>query len=241
MRDDAFYSVLERIEDAQSLPKLERAIMGLIDIYGFAHAGYHALRLPNDPRENPVVIHSYPEQWISRYRSQRYFEIDPVVLQAARSILPVDWDRLSVPEGTPQLLFREALDFGIGRKGLTVPIRGARGDLAVFTVVSALPDHEWQSLKLAQTRDIQLIGNYVHHRVLALCCDDDEAPIQLSRRERECLQWAAAGATIAGTAERLHVSERAVRGYLDSARHKLSSLTKAQAVARAIALGIVEH
>ncbi len=241
MFDDAFHSILERIERAGSLPDLEHAIMGLIDVYGFAHAGYHALRLPNDPRENPVVIHSYPEKWISRYRSQRYFEIDPVVLQAARSILPVDWGRLTVPEGTPQLLFREAQDFGIGSQGLTVPIRGARGDLAVFTVVSALPDREWQSLKLAQTRDIQLIGNYVHHRVLALCCDEGDIPIQLSRRERECLQWAAAGATIAGTADRLHVSERAVRGYLDSARHKLASMTKSQAVARAISLGIVEH
>jgi DNA-binding CsgD family transcriptional regulator len=61
----------------------------------------------------------------------------------------------------------------------------------------------------------------------------------LSPREKECLQWAASGTTIWETAHILNISERAVRLYLDVARHKLECLNKTQAVAKAVALGIV--
>jgi DNA-binding CsgD family transcriptional regulator len=63
----------------------------------------------------------------------------------------------------------------------------------------------------------------------------------MSPREKECLQWAAGGKTIWETSRILKISERAVRLYLDIARHKLECLNKTQAVAKAVALGIVEY
>lgn len=240
MGESAFNRAFADIEASRDLASLRAAMTRMIDTYGLAHAVYHALRLPNDPRENPVLIHSYPVEWIERYRSKRYFEFDPIVLSAARSIIPVDWESVDISAPRARALFREAHDFGIDQRGLTVPIRGHRGDLAIFTVTSSLQLPEWRRLKLSYMRDMQLLGHYVHQRVLSM--HGGAAPMEttLSRREQQCLQWAAAGATISVTAEKIGLSERAVRGYLDSARHKLSSLTKAQAVARAVNLGLIE-
>ena len=240
MGESAFDRAFADIEASRDVESLRAAMTRMIETYGLAHAVYHALRLPNDPRENPVVIHSYPVEWIERYRSKRYFEFDPIVLSAARSIIPVDWERIDISAPRAQALFREAHDFGIDQRGLTVPIRGHRGDLAIFTVTSSLQPAEWRRRKLSYMRDMQLLGNYVHQRVLGMSGDEAAPEVALSQREQQCLQWAAAGATITVTADKVGLSERAVRGYLDSARHKLSSLTKAQAVARAINLSIVQ-
>lgn len=85
-----------------------------------------------------------------------------------------------------------------------------------------------------------MIGLHLHVRFLALGGGAPTRPLpRLSPRERVCLKWAAAGKTIEDTATILSISERVVRGYLDSARRKLDCLTKTQAVVRAIQLGII--
>ena len=61
----------------------------------------------------------------------------------------------------------------------------------------------------------------------------------LSAREREALQWSAAGKSQADIADILSISQRTVEVHLGSARTKLHALTTAQAVGRGIALGII--
>ena len=56
----------------------------------------------------------------------------------------------------------------------------------------------------------------------------------LAKREVECLKWISVGKTASETAEILELSDRTVRFYLETARHKLKANTVAQAVAIAI-------
>ena len=185
---------------------------------------------------------TYPEEWIKHYFEKKYYRIDPVVIQGEGSIIPIDWGRLDKSPRPVKALFAEADDAGLGRQGLTFPIRGALGDTAIFTITSDVDDLEWEKIRSRYLRDMQILGNYIH--AITLRISGVKLPdyiSRLSRRERECLQWAAVGETIASTADKLHLSERVVRGYLDSARHKLDCLTKPQAVAKAIALGILHQ
>ncbi|WP_257983857.1 MULTISPECIES: helix-turn-helix transcriptional regulator [Ralstonia] len=57
----------------------------------------------------------------------------------------------------------------------------------------------------------------------------------LSRREREILQWIAAGRRQAEIAAALGLSERTVENHLRKARHRLGVATTAQAVSFALA------
>jgi DNA-binding CsgD family transcriptional regulator len=61
----------------------------------------------------------------------------------------------------------------------------------------------------------------------------------LSTREREVLQWVAAGKSQQDIGDILSISPRTVEVHLRSAREKLGALTTAQAVGRAIGLRLI--
>ena len=64
--------------------------------------------------------------------------------------------------------------------------------------------------------------------------------VKLSERQVECLRLIAAGETSAGIAEYLGLSNRTVDHYIRFACAKLGVRTRAQAVARAIELKLIE-
>jgi DNA-binding CsgD family transcriptional regulator len=61
----------------------------------------------------------------------------------------------------------------------------------------------------------------------------------LSAREREVLSWAATGLHNDQIAHKLAISERVVRAYFESARHKLNCLNRSHVLARAVGLRMV--
>jgi DNA-binding CsgD family transcriptional regulator len=61
----------------------------------------------------------------------------------------------------------------------------------------------------------------------------------LSRRERECLLWAARGKTYAETASILGIAFSTVKTNLDHSRYKLNCVSLKQATAVAVAQGIL--
>jgi len=120
-------------------------------------------------------------------------------------------------------------------------VRGAHGELALFSITANARDREWADTKRLYMRDFQIIAHHAHAMVLrttgATRTDYTNA---LSHRERECLQWAAVGKSAWETSVILKLSERSVKFYLDQARHKLDCMNKTHAVAKAISLGLVK-
>ena len=237
--DQRFERALQAVDTAATLVDLQGAVEALLEPYGLKHAVYHALRIPQAGISHSAMVFTYPEDWIKHYLSRRYYSIDPVVLTGERGIMPFDWSTLDKSSPAVRRMFAEASDAGLGVNGLTIPLRGPAGDHAIFTVTSDLAVSEWHRLKHSYMRDMQLIAVYVHGRVLQLTSSVPPEMPNLSSRERECLQWAAAGKTIDETSVILHLSMGMVRNYLDSARHKLGCLTKPQAVARGLQLGVI--
>lgn len=238
--DARFEAALTAVEGAKDIDDLRAALLGLLHPYGLKHAVYHALKIPSANIEQKVISFTYPKDWVDHYLSKRYFDIDPVVRLGRSSLLPVDWEDLDRSSHPVRRLFREAEEAGVGRRGLTIPIRGPIGDHAILTLTSEMPEQDWRALRRGYIRDMQIIAHYVHARVLALHQTIPATPtLTLSGRERETLQWAAVGKTIEETAIILHLSQSTVRVYLDSARHKLDCLTKPQAVAKALRFGLI--
>ena len=67
----------------------------------------------------------------------------------------------------------------------------------------------------------------------------EELVHHLSRRERECLIWAARGKTYAEISLILHISFGTVKTNLDASRFKLNCATLPMATARAVAHGLI--
>lgn len=240
-RDERFERTLRAIDEARTLEALQRAARGLLDSYGLRHVVYHAIRIPSLDISQDVMLFTYPSDWVSHYVEKKYYAFDPVVRTAECGIVPIDWGALDKTAPAVKRLFDEANEAGLGRQGITVPIRGPEGDHAIFTVTSDASATEWGATRLSHMRDMQVLAHYVHGRILGLhrASAGDTIAVHLSPRERETLQWAAAGKTIEDTATILKISASSTRVYLDSARHKLGCLTKSHAVAKALHLGLI--
>ncbi|MGA7972996.1 MAG: LuxR family transcriptional regulator [Pseudolabrys sp.] len=237
--DDSFELSVSEVESVRSMDELRPFISRLLGRYDLRHAAYLAVALPDQIDPRPVLVCTYPAQWTQRYIDQDYLAIDPVIGAAATNLLPFDWSELSHRGIRVKQMFDEAQEFGIGRHGLSFPVRGPLGDHALFTVTSDASTGEWQKLKSSYMRDMQLIAHFVHGKVLEFERGESVPIKPLSAREREVLGWAARGLTNDQIAFKLNISERVVRAYFESARHKLNCVNRSHVLARAVSLRLV--
>lgn len=199
---------------------------------------YHARALPGAESSDPLVLTTYPPSWVQHYIQENYVFIDPVVKQAERTILPIDWAELDKSPAPVRRLFGESREFGIGSQGLTFSIRGPRGDRALFSVNSRLKSADWQLLKPELVREMQVFAHYLHRHVIERASPDLPG-VALTRRESQTLSLAAQGLSAKEIARVLRVSPAAVRAYLDSARHKLHAINRTHAAVKGTKLGLI--
>ncbi len=186
-----------------------------------------------------VGIVTYPEAWIGHYASQGFHKLDPAFLTVSRAVGVVDWSRLQTINAFERV-FREAADFGISAIGLTLPLRGPFGDRGMFSIVFKAPEARGDFLHNDALSVLQQRAALFHDKIMRATATLSvvQNPC-LSGREREILQWIAAGKSQTDIAKILAISNRTVEVHLRSTRHKLGALTTPQAVARAIGFGII--
>jgi DNA-binding CsgD family transcriptional regulator len=170
----------------------------------------------------------------------KFFDIDPVLLGASASFDPVDWAELDWSDADRRGFREEAIAFGVGNQGYTVPVRGPAGQFAIFTINKNCSRDTWKKLLREHRTDFMLLAHFTHQRVLRLAGMEDAHPTRpLSARERDAMRLIAAGLSRAQAAEKLGISENTFRVYIDSARHKLCALNVPHAIALATHKGII--
>lgn len=182
---------------------------------------------------------NFPTAWVDHYKSNGLHIADPTIDLSTRSIAPVDWSRFRAHRGF-QKVFLRGRDFGIPDQGLTVPIRGPYGECGLLSVTRETSARDWTLLRPKIIGSLQMAAVALHDTVMQ--GDTLAATLRrpaLSSREREVLQWAAAGKSQQDIADILTLSLRTVEVHLRSARSKLAALTTTQAAGRAISLGII--
>jgi DNA-binding CsgD family transcriptional regulator len=187
-----------------------------------------------------VTILTYPVEWVSRYLGEKYETIDPVVSVAAHGILPTDWSSFARRSAKVRTLFGEAREHGVGQHGMTIPLRGRFGEIALFSFTSDESEDVWTELKRLTLPALHVASFLVHQRALDLTVkpNHSRAPI-LSPRELDCLKYLAAGMRDRQIADTLKISGSVVWAYVESMRHKLGASTRAHAVSIGIKLSII--
>lgn len=189
-----------------------------------------------------------PERYNAFYYGRNHHLHDPLVRHCMTSVQPVYWHQPGFYDGLSRrerLLFEEGTELGV-RDGMTYPLHGADprfpGALTVF--------HHREGDR-GFLRDLEHHGDVLHlaalyFHTLVLQRYGREAIRErarlprLSPRERECLTWCAAGLASKEIAERLRLSERTVNFHVGNAMRKLAVRSRAEAVARALALRLIE-
>lgn len=152
-----------------------------------------------------------------------------------RRLLPLDWAEVRNRDQTVRHIHEVAERFGIGRHGISIPIREPGVGDAMFSINFECEDRHWAEVRQRLVSTAHLFAHYYHQRMKSvIAARTVAARFDLSPREREVLLWAAEGRTARETALLLGLSESAVNLYAARAMSKLRARTKAQAVAIAV-------
>ena len=122
--------------------------------------------------------------------------------------------------------------------GLSIPVRNRVGVRSLVSFTSNHSKDGWAEYKSRNMIKLQPMAVLIDS---AAGSDFNPRlePVELSKREEECLIWAARGKTYHDIAGILNLSFASVKTYLDTARHKLSCINLTHAVAVAIATGVI--
>jgi len=232
-RDLALFELLTEIDQLTEAAGIPSLLARLLDVYSLKSIAYLGAGLTERPGEEPYFAVTYSPEWVEHYKTERFVNIDPAIQVGLRRVLPIDWAEFDRKDQKVRRLFGEACEFGLGRQGLSLPVHGRNGDRALVSITSEARAWEWQQLRLRYMRDFQLLSLHMHQAMLRLEGGQRAEHPALSPRERECLQWTAEGKTSWECAVILGLSERTVRFYLESARHKLGAANTLHAVIKA--------
>jgi len=236
-----FETIYEKIYQTSDLNDLAALMAEIRDQYGLAHLVYHAVHLPSTTDSNPILLLTYDAEWVRRYTERDYFRIDPVVSNGRSGFLPLDWSDVDHESFEARRFFKEADKFGVGRNGITLPIRGLGGERALLSITSNASPSAWKKSRLVYMREFQLVAHFLHDQAVRLAgLRLPGIKRHLSTRERESLQLAARGLAVKQIAAQLELSPTAIRLYLQSARTKLGCASLNQAIAKAISLEMID-
>jgi len=206
--------------------------------YGFR--GFMVLSVPDSGCRNlagQTQLTNWPAEFYSRYDGASLIQGSPVIERLRRSTIPFTYDahqlarrRLDGKGDACVSVFETA---NIPR-GVYLPVHdavGNRGAIAFGGDRPVVSNDELQALNLW--------AGLLYSRWAFAKSRDRRGPGSLSRREIECLRWAAAGKTTVEMARIMALSEYTVNHYLNRATRKLDSVNRVQTVAKAIRAGLI--
>jgi LuxR family transcriptional regulator, quorum-sensing system regulator SdiA len=163
-----------------------------------------------------ITFQTYDQRWIDHYMDNGYILRDPITAWGFSTNGFIRWSDPSLAD--PFGVYREAADFGL-RYGVSV----SHGPIKSRTIASfARPDREFDD------KEIAFFVASVHslHQLT-------EPPEELTRAQVEALRCIAGGDRFAEAAQKLGISESALKARITSARIRLMARTTAEAIQRA--------
>ncbi len=181
---------------------------------------------------------TYSKAWQRRYFSRRYGEIDPVLRWGSAALLPFDWADLEIGDPDAQRFFADAVRHRVGRRGLSIPVRGRKATHSVVSYTGNMSERDWVRFKSSTMQYLQQLSALIDSPA-NIGSKQPKSEVQLSPREEQCLVRAARGKTHQEIAEILGIDSGSVKSHLDSSRHKLHCINVAHAVGVAVANGVI--
>jgi DNA-binding CsgD family transcriptional regulator len=187
-----------------------------------------------------VRYSSLPQAWLEHYDAQAFAKHDPAVRHCTHANTPVMTGTEPPERGSVEAwrFWDDARSAGFGG-GVAIPLRTPGSALGGFSLVTGIAGREFLSWHKAYGRWAALAAHVVDQRTLILAALPAVRP-RLSRRERECLTWLAVGMRHDRIAERLGITRPTVELHLANARRKFGARTREQALAKAVALGLLD-
>lgn len=225
---------LDFVERSQSYTTLQPLVDDFAEMVagqGFGSFILTGLPAVGSDFDRLMICNRWPEEWSKRYGEQAYFPDDPVSKWSLAKDRPFRWREAW--DGHPntvrvQRINGEAKEFGLA-DGIAFPMRTNTGWHAVMSLASDRKVH------VSKKDEGILLMASIYFQMAATELVSSSVPrAKLTPREREILQWAAAGKTAWETSLILGISEKTVRNHMNAIHSKLDVGSTTQAVVEAL-------
>ena len=243
---------METVNVGSAAMKLTYKIIGqktddLLDILkelapelGLSHISY--VRLASNKSLDSSLLTAtttYPIEWQRRYFYKQYFLIDHIVKYGSTSSSHFDWQELERGNHIITDFFMDAVRYKVGGNGFSIPVRNRKNTCAIISFTSDMPKSDWETFKKLNMDKLYHASALIDSAAIAGSKLPDDSDVNLSLREEQCLMWAARGKTYNEIGEITNLSFHSVRSHLEVARCKLHGRNITNAVAIALALGVI--
>lgn len=229
-------ALCEAIQKAPDLAGLQVATEQLRDFLKINHIVYHWVNTDGER----FGAGTYSAEWVDRYVEKDYLRVDPVIVGCYQRFTPVDWKELDWSTKSAREFLKEAIAYGVGNQGYSIPIRGPAGQFALFTASHICDDDFWANFIAENRRDLMILSHEFNQRALEFERNGDVMrSVSLSPREIAAMTLLAKGLNRAQAAKEMEISEHTLRVYIEVARHKLGAMNTTHAVARALSQGLI--
>lgn len=220
-------------DEAASAVMVGRAFHTALEPYGLRASYSRAYGAPVRTSEL-VYARVSPPGWEEAYAREKLGTGNFLVRESRWRSTPFAWSTLPRVEPNDSKFWAVLHDYGF-TDGLGVPCHGPNGYLGVVSLAfESLP-----GLAPDERRAIEVASLIVHDRMRALATVPERLAESLSARERDCLGFVAEGKSDWEIGVILSISQTTAHTHVENAKRKLGARTRAQACARAVALGLV--
>lgn len=227
-------------EDAQTLEEAFARVLDGLSITAFSCSKQDSRR----PGGLPVVMAERgARDWDDYMADQGYFTINPCVKWTALGRAAFTWRQVQAENrragdvpAKEQALWDDAADNHM-HDGLVVRTIAPSGQLLSTRMITGQPSIRSTDRALLET--LAILFSTLRHRFYE---QEIDVPLNatLTRREAECLRWAAQGLHDYQIADRLGISGNTVRNHMQNAMRKLSASSRLAAYYRALSLGALD-
>lgn len=241
MNSSTRQKILTSLRAADSVQALYENGYEFAKALGFERFIY-AVRVPVTFSQPYVfALNGFPSGWLEAHQELGYLENDPVVAHISKTFKPFFWDELTQRVGLDDEFFEHAKSYNLN-SGLSMPIRGDKGEIAVMNVATSklIDDDELYRDELMVA--MQWYLPRLHERVHELVLDQPQSgfDVNLTKREQSCLRWVGDGKTSWEIGKILNISERTVVFHLKNATTKLQASNRQEAFAKALRFGKID-
>jgi LuxR family transcriptional regulator, quorum-sensing system regulator BjaR1 len=228
---------VERLQPLRTYEEICAHILKEMEWFGFSCVTSFTVPAAGQTLKNCLWMNNRPQDYIDRYSEKNYILHDPVVTEFRRNIHPYSWSDIRARRDlkkNEKAIIDEAREWG-ARDGFMVPIVTRSGSISGFCPCGFEPN-----LSSRARAALEIIAIYSDHALRRALRDVQRAEIAhtpLTPREREIMQWVAAGKTDDEIGEILTLGTSTVASHIENAKRKLDTFRRTHAVAQAIRLG----
>lgn len=229
---DVAMNFIERCERHSTLQALVQDLSATLKLFGFNY--FMMTRLPalGEDAEPYIITHTWPNEWLVRYREGKYFWRDPVSAFSLTRSRAFTWNEAR--KGSRRTRVASKIASEASSLGLTDGIGFPMGDASSVQAVVSLAADRPVDLDPLSRQMLHLVCLNAEMRAVEIYDKASKVFAALTDREREMLRWIANGKASEDVADILKVSRRTVEVHLQHARQKLNAATTTHAVARAL-------